>query len=50
MQTNKSNLLVLVYFKVRGKMQPIRNLLMYLGVSYVEVHLEDEEQKKTLPE
>lgn len=31
-------------------MQPIRNLVLYLNVPFIEVHLDDEQQKKTLPE
>jgi hypothetical protein len=41
--------LVLVYYKVRGKMQPIRNLLCYLAQPFVEVFWGDEEQNKSLP-
>lgn len=41
--------LVLVYYKVRGKLQPIRNLIFYLGVPFIEIHLGDEEQKKSPP-
>lgn len=48
--TTTADPLVLVYFKVRGKMQPIRNLVLYLNVPFIEVHLDDEQQKKTLPE
>lgn len=41
--------LVLVYYKVRGKLQPIRNLIYYLGVPFIEIYLGDEEQKKSPP-
>jgi hypothetical protein len=34
--------LILVYFKLRGKMQPIRNLICYLGLPFFEVHIDDE--------
>jgi hypothetical protein len=50
MSIANSNLLVLVYYRVRGKLQPIRNLLFYLALPFVEIHLDDEEQKKSLPE
>ena len=33
--------LVLVYYRVRGKAQPIRNLLCYIGLTPCEVFLED---------
>jgi hypothetical protein len=36
------NLLVLVYYRVRGKLQPIRNLIFYLGLPFLEIHLGDE--------
>jgi hypothetical protein len=29
---------ILIYFKFRGQLQPIRNLLCYLEVPFVEVH------------
>lgn len=41
--------IILVYYRVRGKLQPIRNLLAYLGQPYVEVHWGDEQQNKALP-
>jgi len=37
--TNKP--LILVYYKVRGKLQPIRNMVCYLGLKFYEVYLED---------
>jgi len=47
---NQEQPLILVYYKVRGKLQPIRNLVCYLGLPSIEVHLEEkEEQKKKLP-
>ena len=39
-----------MYYKVRGKLQPIRNLLFYLELPFLEIHLGDEEQKRSLPE
>lgn len=48
--TTAADPLVFVYYRVRGKMQPIRNLVLYLGLSFVEVHLDDEQQRKSLPE
>lgn len=50
MQEEKQSPLVLVYFKIRGKLQPIRNLCCYLGLTFQEVHLENEDTKKKLPE
>ena len=50
MSTLTNNPLVFVYYKVRGKMQPIRNLVLYLSLPFIEVHYENEEQRKTLPE
>jgi hypothetical protein len=44
-----SETIVLVYYRVRGKLQPIRNLLAYLGQSFVEVHWGDEQQNRALP-
>jgi hypothetical protein len=41
---------ILVYYKVRGKLQPIRNLLAYLGQPFVEVHWGDEQQNRSLPQ
>lgn len=35
MSTLNNNLLVLVYYRVRGKLQPIRNLLFYLQLRFV---------------
>ena len=35
MSTTKSDLLILVYYRVRGKLQPVRNLLFYLGLAFV---------------
>lgn len=32
---------VLIYFNIRGKLQPIRNLLAYLEVPYTELHVEE---------
>jgi hypothetical protein len=42
--------IVLVYYRVRGKLQPIRNLLAYLGQPFVEVHWGDEQQNRSLPQ
>lgn len=50
MQEEINSPLVLVYFKVRGKLQPIRNLCSHLGLSYIEVHMENDDTKKKLPE
>ena len=47
---DSSEPIVLVYYRVRGKAQPIRNLLAYLGRTACEVYLEEQEQKKNLPE
>lgn len=47
---NENCPLILIYFKFRGQLQPIRNLLCYLEVPFVEVHPEFlEEEKVTLP-
>lgn len=40
--------IILVYFKLRGKLQPIRNIIAYLGLPFFEVHLDDETQRKSL--
>lgn len=50
MATLTTTPLVLVYYRVRGKLQPIRNLLFYLQLAFVEVHLDDQTHNKTLPE
>ena len=42
--------LILVYLKLRGKLQPIRNLISYLGLPLAEIHIDDDEQKKKLSE
>ena len=42
--------LIFVYLNLRGKMQPIRNLISYLGLPFVEVHIDEEDQKKKLSE
>ena len=42
--------LILVYFKLRGKLQPVRNIICYLGLPYFEVHIEDDDQKSKLTE
>jgi hypothetical protein len=34
--------LIFVYFRLRGKMQPIRNLICHLGLPFFEVHIDDE--------
>lgn len=36
----KSSRLILVYYNFRGQLQPIRNLVCYLQLQHVEVHLE----------
>ena len=41
--------LVLIYFKGRGKLQPVRNLISYLDLPYYEVHLNNEDTKNNLP-
>jgi len=41
MLTIQEKPLILVYFNFRGKLQSIRHLAIYLGLSYIEVHLED---------
>ena len=38
MSSINSNLLVLVYCNFRGKLQPIRNMLFYLDLPFVEIH------------
>ena len=44
-----SEQLVLVYYNFRGQMQPIRNLMCYLKLTFVEVHLENfNSQRDTL--
>lgn len=49
-EIHESAALILVYYKFRGQLQPIRNLLCYIEVPFYEVHLEYiEEQKNTLP-
>lgn len=35
MSSVNSNLLVLVYYNFRGKLQPIRNMLFYLDLPFV---------------
>lgn len=37
---NDNSALILIYYKFRGQLQPIRNLLCYLDVPFVELHLE----------
>jgi hypothetical protein len=39
MHENNEKPLIFVYYKVRGKMQPVRNLVCYLGLKAIEVHL-----------
>ena len=43
------NPVVLVYYHVRGKAQPIRNLLAYLAITPTEVYLEEQQMRKCLP-
>jgi hypothetical protein len=38
-QGSDGSLLILIYYNIRGKMQPIRNLIAYLGLPYIELHL-----------
>lgn len=40
MLEESNSLAVLYYFEVRGRVQPIRNLLFYLNVNFMEVYLE----------
>lgn len=47
--TAKRDLLILVYYRVRGKLQPVRNLLFYLGLAFIEVHWQKDDLKK-IPE
>ena len=42
--------LILIYFKLRGKMQSIRNLVSYLGLPFFEVFIDDQDQKNNIPE
>jgi len=42
--------LILVYLRLRGKMQPIRNLISYLGLPMVEVYIGEDDQNKKLSE
>jgi hypothetical protein len=43
--------LILIYYNIRGKLQPIRNLIAYLQLSCVELHLEEKgHEKKVLSE
>jgi hypothetical protein len=45
---NKKHLPILIYYNFRGLLQPIRNLLCYLDISYFEIYIEEfESQKKT---
>ncbi len=39
--------LILVYFKGRGKLQPVRYLVHYLNLPYEEVHLNDSATKNS---
>ena len=42
--------IILFYYNFRGKLQPIRTLLTYLQLTYIELHIEClEEEKKLLP-
>ena len=50
MQDESNSPIVLLYFKVRGKLQPIRNLCCYLDLEVTEVHLENEDSKRRLSE
>ncbi len=41
---------ILVYYRFRGQLQPIRNLYCYLELPFLEIHMDYfEEQKKELP-
>ena len=40
---------ILVYYRFRGQLQPIRTLFCYLEIPFLEIHLDHlEEQKKSL--
>ena len=39
--------LILIYYKFRGQLQPVRNICCYLEIPFIEIQLDNyEEQKK----
>lgn len=38
--------LILIYYNIRGKLQPIRNLIAYLQLPHIELHIEEKSQEK----